>query len=402
MQENPASFSRLCSGIALGLAVAAFSANVSANEAEHSPYPVVKVNPADSALAAQITHGQYLVDLGDCIACHTADGGKPFAGGRAIDTPYGAIYTSNITPDPETGIGKWTFDQFDKAVRFGDSPHGYLFAAMPYPSYNLMSREQVRDMWEYLKRVPAVHREDTPVAMPAPFKWRFLQIGWRMLYFHPKGPYKPDPTKSADWNRGRFIVQGPEHCGACHTPHNFLGAPEMSHLLTGSTISGKWAPDVSADVTKPLPIADIVDVFTQKRGLSGGILGGDMGLAIGHSMQFMTPEDMRAVAVYLQSVNRPLPSGPMPVAATAGDAKLGETVYKEHCAACHDTGAGGAPKVGTSDFSPLAKMPLTDLYRNAYYGVSFMPAKGGCAKCTDQDLSSAIRYMLSASASKTP
>ncbi len=401
MYRIPAPLTRMFSGIALGLAAATLGMNaLAAGPEAASPYPEVTISPANPALAAQVKHGEYLVDLGDCLACHTASGGKAFSGGRAINTPYGAIYSTNITPDPETGIGKWTFAQFDKAVRYGDSPHGYLFAAMPYPSYNIMSPQQVRDMWEYLKRVPAVYRRNEPVGMPIPFRWRFLQAAWRLLFFKPAdGPYRPDPTKSALWNWGRFIVEGPEHCGACHTPHNFLGAPKQRYFLTGSTISGRWAPDVSGAVTSHLPVDEIMKVFSEKRGLSGGVLGGDMGLAIGHSMRFMTPQDMRAVAVYLQTVDSPIPSGPMPVAESPSDIGLGQKVYRAHCAACHETGVGGAPKVGTTDFAPLAKMPLEDLYRNVHYGVSIMPAKGGCAKCTDRELSSAIRYMIRPSAS---
>ncbi len=179
------------------------------------PYPVVQVPAASTTLAREIRQGEYLARLSDCMACHTDHDrtsikGKPFAGGLPMQTPFGVIYSRNITPDKGTGIGSWTFRQFDDAVRYGKSPQGYLFAAMPYPNYNLMSRAQVHAIWEYLKRVPAVHEENKPLGISAPFKWRWLQFGWRFLFYKPgEGEFKPDPNHSAAWNRGRFIVQGP-------------------------------------------------------------------------------------------------------------------------------------------------------------------------------------------------
>lgn len=363
-------------------------------------YPKANAPAASTKLKAEIAKGEYLVKLGDCMACHTDHGhghhGKPFAGGLPIKTPFGTIYSTNITPDKATGIGNWTFSQFNRAVRYGISPHGYLFAAMPYNYYNVLSRKQVREMWAYLKRIPAVNRKDTPVDMPPPFSWRWLQFGWRFAFFKPgEDTFKYNPKHSAQWNRGRFIVRGPEHCGACHTPHNFLGGAEQRHFLQGSSISGLWAPNITSLATGPHAIATIMKVFKDARGLAGGRLKGPMRDAIDHSMRFMKPSDMRAVAVYLQSVASERAAGPSPVPMRDVDLKLGEKTFKATCAECHTTGAGGAPIVGNAkDWKALKQVPLYVLYENVWHGVSIMPAKGGCKSCTSRAITSTIVYMI--------
>ncbi|MGH8271320.1 MAG: c-type cytochrome, partial [Gammaproteobacteria bacterium] len=356
---------------------------------------------ASTTLAREIRQGEYLARLSDCMACHTDHDrssikGKPFAGGLPMQTPFGIIYSRNITPDKETGIGAWTFQQFDDAVRYGKSPQGYLFAAMPYPNYNIMSTAQVHAIWEYLKRVPAVHEQNKPIDMPPPFKWRWLQFGWRFLFYKPgEGPLKPDPNHSAEWNRGRFIVMGPEHCGACHTPHNMLGGVEKRHLLQGSDISGMWAPNISALATAPHSAATIVRVFREAKGLGGGALQGPMLDAISNSMHFMTPADMRAVATYIQSASGEVASGPRPVSPSKVDLALGAKTYQADCASCHDAGIAGAPRIGVAgDWNALAKAPLYILYENVWHGLSIMPPKGGCSDCTSREITSAIAYIL--------
>ncbi len=363
-------------------------------------YPRVEAPGAGTTLKAEIAAGEYLVKLSDCLACHTNHGngrqGKLFAGGFPIKTPFGTIYSPNITPAKATGIGNWTFAQFEQAVRYGISPHGFLFAAMPYNYYNNMSRRQVRDMWEYLRRIPAVEQKNKALDMPPPFRWRWLQFSWRFAFFKPaEDTFKPNPKRSAEWNRGRFIVAGPEHCGACHTPHNLLGGSERRYFLQGSSISGTWAPNITSLAAAPSSIQTIMRVFAQARGLSGGQLRGSMLDAIDHSMKFMTPADMRAVAIYLQSVSSERAPGPRPVVMNEVNLALGEKTFKTRCAACHASGAGGAPVVGnTNDWRALSRMPLFVLYTNVWNGVSIMPAKGGCKDCSSRAITSAIVYML--------
>ncbi len=394
--------SRLICGLALvGLLGAGTSAAMAADmSSEAVAYPPVSVSGLAPAQAKEVKRGEYLARLSDCMACHTDHGngksGKPFAGGLPMKTPFGTIYSPNITPDKATGIGNWTFAQFDDAVRYGESPHGYLFAAMPYNYYDVMSKAQVRSLWAYFQRVPAVHQKDKPVDMPPPFRWRWLQFGWRFAFFKPdKDTFQYDPTHSAQWNRGRFIVQGPEHCGDCHTPHNFLGGPEKRYFLQGSSISGMWAPNISALATEPHSVKTITRVFREGKGLTGGDLKGPMLDAIANSMRYMTPQDMRAVAVYLRSVSSQIRPSVRPVPPADVDLALGQKTYETHCAACHASGVGGAPRVGVvADWEAPAKSPLFILLENVWHGLAIMPAKGGCSDCSRRAITSAIVYML--------
>ncbi len=382
-------------------------------------YPSVSVTGLSPVLAKEVRRGEYLVRLSDCATCHTVHGegksGKAFAGGYAMKTPFGTIYATNITPDKATGIGNWTFEQFDAAVRSGESPHGYLFAAMPYNYYDIMSREQVHAMWEYLRRVPPVHKKNRPLDMSAPFSWRWIQFGWRFAFFRPNNHrFQPDPNRSALWNRGKFIVQGPEHCGGCHTPHNLMGGSQRRFLLEGSDISGRWAPNITSYAVGPHSVETMMRVFRDAEGLSGGDLQGPMLEAVANSTRYMTREDMRAVTVYLDSVTSEIPSGARPVPDDDVDLALGEKTYRQHCAACHSTGVGGTPKVGdAARWAPLEKTPSFVLYENVWHGVSLMPPRGGCKDCSRKEISSAIAYMLqeskpghakvqSATASQTP
>ncbi len=363
-------------------------------------YPPVALSGASPAQVREIGRGEYLTKLSDCIACHTEHGagktGKPFAGGFSIKTPFGTIYSTNITPDRKTGIGAWTFRQFDNAVRYGKGSQGYLFAAMPYNYYEVMNKAQVHAIWEYLRHVPAVARSNKPLDMAPPFRWRWVQFGWRFMFVKPTaGTFKNDPNHSRVWNRGRFIVQGPEHCGACHTPHNLLGGAEKRFFLGGSSISGLWAPNIAGLATKPHAVETITRVFRKAKGLAGGDLGGPMLDAIANSMHYMTPADMRAVAIYIQSINSEVPPGPRPVSVAAVDLARGQKTYRRDCAACHTTGIGGAPRVGVaSDWRALGKVPLFVLFENVWHGVSIMPVKGGCGNCSRGDITSAIVYML--------
>src|SRR5580698_3248240 len=171
----------------------------------------------------EIERGRYLAIMSDCASCHTVPGGKPFAGGRAIETPFGNIVAPNITPDLETGIGAWSEQAFDDAVRKGVRPNrARLYPAMPYNAYAKMSRDDVRAIRAYLNSVDPVRNAVIANTLPFPFNIRATMRIWDALYFK-QGEFKPDPSKSAEWNRGAFLVDGPAHCGACHTPKTFLG-----------------------------------------------------------------------------------------------------------------------------------------------------------------------------------
>src|SRR5271165_3938756 len=197
---------------------------------------------------AQIERGRYLTVLSDCASCHTAPGSNaPFAGGRAIETPFGNIVAPNITPDPETGIGSWSNDAFDAAVRDGIRPTGsHLYPAMPYNAYRKMSRGDILAIRAYLNTVTPVRNAVVANTLPFPFNIRAAMLVWNALYFT-KGEYQADPHKSGEWNRGAFLVQGPGHCGACHTAKTLLGGDKADQYLKGAYLQGWSAPDITDD-----------------------------------------------------------------------------------------------------------------------------------------------------------
>src|SRR5689334_16234841 len=202
----------------------------------------------DAQKFSQIEMGRYLATVADCAACHTIpDGGKSYAGGRAIETPFGIIVSANITPDHETGIGAWSDEQFDTAVRKGIRPDGKrLYPAMPYPSYTKMSRDDVDAIRAYLQTLEPVRNAVESDKLPFPLDIRAGMRAWDKLYFT-EGEFKPDPQKSPEWNRGAYLVLGPGHCAACHTPKTTLGGDKTSESFRGSPVQGWFAPNITND-----------------------------------------------------------------------------------------------------------------------------------------------------------
>ena len=193
--------------------------------------------------------GEYLVRAGGCFSCHTAAGGQPLAGGRALATPFGTFYSPNITPDPETGIGRWTDAQFLRALREGVRPDGAnYFPVFPYPSFTEIIDNDALAIKVYLFSVPAVRQDNRPHDVVFPFSWRVLQTGWKLLFFTP-GPFQPDPERSAAYNRGAYLVTALAHCGECHTPRNFFGATRSDQRLSGTSDGpdGQLVPNITPD-----------------------------------------------------------------------------------------------------------------------------------------------------------
>ena len=199
--------------------------------------------------ASIVARGEYLAQAGDCVACHTAPGGKLFAGGHAMPTPFGTLYTSNVTPDPDTGIGKWTADQFYTMMHTGRSPDGgLLYPAMPFASYTKVTRADSDAIFAFMQSVPAVKQQNRPHDLKFPYNNRSLIIGWRTLFFT-EGEFKPDPTKSDDWNRGAYLVEGLGHCTMCHTAINALGGSSESAAFEGGLIPMQnwYAPSLTSN-----------------------------------------------------------------------------------------------------------------------------------------------------------
>jgi cbb3-type cytochrome c oxidase subunit III len=309
---------------------------------------------ASYALAAdnsfeQLQRGKYLVDAGDCVACHTAERGKRFAGGRPIETPFGVIYSPNITPDRETGIGGWSDDDFYRAMHSGIGPDGKrLYPAFPYPYFTKLTRDDVRDMRAYLKTLPAVHNRRPDPELTWPLENRVFLRGWDWLFFD-EGTYRADPNKSAEWNRGAYLVHGAGHCGACHTPKNALGGDKADQSLQGGQIQNWFAPKLADDQRNGLgswSIQDIVEYLKTGRNSHSGAAG-LMAEVVANSTSKLTDDDLRAVAVYIKDVTGKPASGSS--APEQAQMQAGKAIFADSCAACHQADGKGIPRM----FPPL-------------------------------------------------
>src|SRR5215475_3015003 len=285
----------------------------------------------------QIERGRYLAVLSDCASCHTVPGSnQPFAGGRSIETPFGNIVAPNITPDAETGIGSWSDEQFDAAVRKGIARNGaHLYPAMPYNAYTKMSRDDVLAIRAYLNTLVPVRNAVEANTLPFPFNIRAAMRVWNALYFK-QGDYQPNPHQSAEWNRGAFLVGGPGHCGACHTPKTALGGDKTGQYLEGAYLQGWSAPAITNDSLLGLGAWSKDDVVAYLKSGHNRITAatGPMGEVVTLSTAFMTDSDLNAIATYLKS----LPGkADAPPAVSANDPAMtaGAAIYRDQCSACH-------------------------------------------------------------------
>jgi len=301
----------------------------------------------DGQAFEQIQKGHYLANAADCFACHTQrEGGKPFAGGRPIETPFGNITSPNITPDNETGIGAWTDNQFVRAVREGRGRDGSrLYPAMPYTSYTKMSRDDVLAIRAYLKTIQPVHRAVQSNTLPFPFNIRAVMRVWDALYFTP-GEFKPDPKKSAVWNRGAFLVEGPGHCSACHTPKSFLGGDDTDAWLGGGKLQGWFAPDITGGMRQGLGSWTVSDIATYLKTGHNGITAatGPMAEEVLDSTSKLNDSDRMAMATYLRSLpSHSDQSAPKPAEQPVMVA--GQAIYRDECSACHGLEGKGTPQL---------------------------------------------------------
>lgn len=297
---------------------------------------------AHGADESQVARGRYLTRLGDCQACHTQAGHEPFSGGRAIETPFGVIYTPNITPDPATGIGAWSADDFYKAMHEGIGKNGeYLYPAFPFPSYTRLGRADVDAIRAYLRTVEPVRRHNRPDNLRWPYSWRSVMRIWRHLYFEP-GAYEPDPNRSDAWNRGAYLIKGLAHCGACHTTRNRWGAKKQKLALAGSNlpIDGWLAPNITPSPHGGIgdwPAGALKRFLTTGRSERGDALG-PMRDVVQSSLQYIRPDDLDAMLVYLRSVpplDTARPARVRPASAESKQPLPGELLYHKHCSGCH-------------------------------------------------------------------
>lgn len=316
--------------------------------------------------ADPVERGRYVAQLGDCIACHTAEQGATMAGGRELATPFGKVYSTNITPDRDTGIGKYSFEQFDRAMRKGVAADGHnLYPAMPYPSYARMSEEDMRALYAYLMAgLAPVQQANKPSAMRWPFSMRWGLSLWNWAFLD-AAPFKPDPRKDAVWNRGAYLVQGLGHCGSCHTPRGIAfqekamseAGADGSYYLAGETVE-HWR----ALSLRELWTVDDTTLFLKTGQNRFGSASGNMAEVIHHSTQHVEDQDLVAIATYLKSLPRgehdlPAPAVPAVVTAAQVPDKLftsrGGLAYVQFCSDCHRQNGAGVSKI----FPPLAQNP---------------------------------------------
>lgn len=311
--------------------------------------------PASAAAlpADPLERGRALVTLGDCRACHTARAGGDYAGGRAIETPFGVFYSPNITADVETGIGSWTADDFWQALHNGRDKDGRpLYPTFPYTNYTKVSRADADAMFAYLRSLPPLRQANREHELNFPFNYRVLLHGWRLLFFRP-GIYEADPAQSAEWNRGAYLVQGLGHCSACHEARNALGAIRSKDNPSGGLVLNWYAPSLSAPAEAGVQAwseAEITALLQTGKAAHGTTLG-PMAEVVYESLQHADAAELRAMAVYLKS----LPAAEVPAdgrreprtsaspAAAAQQQRRGGEVYAEHCASCHGEAGEGVP-----------------------------------------------------------
>lgn len=314
-------------------------------------------------------HGAYLARAGDCVACHTAPGGKPFAGGLALQSPFGVIHSTNITPDKTHGIGDYSFEEFSRVMRDGVASDGrHLYPAMPYTSYAKTSDQDLRDLYAYfMQDVAAVAEANKPNGLSWPFSMRWTLAAWNMV-FHDDRPFKPVDGKDAEWNRGAYLVEGLGHCGTCHTPRGFayqekgLDAGDDAYLA-GTVLNGSSPINLRGDKGAGLggwSVDDIVASLKAGRNVHSSV-SGPMTEVVGNSTQYLNDGDLRAIAVYLKSLpggagSRNLGSddGAVQKILAGDDSKPGARTFMDSCTACHRTDGKGYERV----FPALAGNPM--------------------------------------------
>ncbi|WP_425469803.1 c-type cytochrome [Paraburkholderia unamae] len=339
-------------------------ANVARATLACAAFMAFSAHAAEQSNAALVAHGEYLARAGDCIACHTTQGGKPFAGGLKFDTPIGAIYSTNITPDTNTGIGKWSYDDFARAVRQGVRPNGEtLYPAMPYPSYARLSDDDMKALYAYFMHgVGPVQAQNRSVDIPWPLSMRWPLGAWRVLFAPKVQAFDGSHYNDAIVARGAYLVQGLGHCGACHTPRArtmqelALTDLEGDDFLAGGGAIDGWVPSSLRGNPRTglgnWSEDDIVQFLKSGRNLHTAAFGG-MTDVVQHSMQHMNDADLLAIARYLKTLPSSDPKETAyaydPAAAHKlqnGDASArGAAVYRDNCMACHRSDGRGYTRV---------------------------------------------------------
>lgn len=347
--------------------------------------PIPETPVALASTPAQVDRGRYLALAGNCAGCHTVRGGAAYAGGLAIDTPFGTIYTSNLTPDDANGIGSWSSAHFWRAMHHGRSKDGrLLYPAFPYPNFTKVTREDSDAIYAYLRSVPPAATPNVPHHLRFPYNTQAALVVWRALSFTP-GTFVADPAKPAEWNRGAYLVDGLGHCIACHGTRNVLGATEEKRGMSGGLIPVEnwYAPSLTSTREAGVadwPTADVVALLKNGTSPRGSVIG-PMAEVVYQSTQHLTDADLAAMAAYLKQ----LPAGdavPEPPAAPgrrdAGVMARGGKIFDQRCAYCHgDVGQGAVdaypPLAGNRAVNMAQPTNLIQMVRHG----GFLPATAG-------------------------
>ncbi|HYA65054.1 MAG TPA: cytochrome c [Burkholderiaceae bacterium] len=298
-----------------------------------------------------VKRGRELAAIGNCNDCHTVPGGKNFAGGLAVPTPFGTVFSSNISPDAESGIGHWSEDAFRRAMRFGLDREGrHLYPTFPYDHFTNVSYEDDRALYAYLMTREPVHAPSRGNQLSFPFNQRALIAGWKLLFLH-RNTYQPDPTKSAEWNRGAYLVEGLAHCGACHTPRNALGAERVSASFAGGNVGNWRAYALNAQSPSPVPwdkealYAYLRSGFHPDHGTARGPMA-----EVASNLSSVSASEVHAIATYMADISGPptpdrqrqgaaaLAQAQSGAAAVSQADSQGATIYAAACASCHESG----------------------------------------------------------------
>lgn len=374
--------------------------------------------------AAVVARGARLAAIGNCATCHTREGGKPLAGGVALSTPFGIIYSTNITPDVDTGIGRWTRDDFLRAMHEGIDRSGrHLYPAFPYDHFTRVTDADVAALYAFVMTRDPEHADVPPNRLKFPANYRPLIAAWNSMYFKP-GVYQPDPARGPEWNRGAYLVEGLGHCGACHTPRNAAAAEEKRSDLGGGEAEGWYATSLREDSPAPVPwtVDQLFDYLRTGHERQHGIAAGPMA-PVDHDLARAAPEDVRAIAVYVASRMRSRDAeghsrqdGVRPTAADGESAAMGSAaaeggaVFAGACASCHVEGAATAAaapvalglttSMNAPDPRNVVHVTLEGLWPEPGERGAIMP--GFASVLTDRQLAALLVYLRARFTDKPP
>jgi mono/diheme cytochrome c family protein len=362
--------------IALALLALAFAALVALGE--HDDDAFAHRAPPSRTDATLRARGAYLARVGNCAGCHSPRGGAPYAGGLGIATPFGTVYASNLTPDDATGLGRWSADDFWRALHLGRSRDGHLLTpAFPYPNFSAVTRDDSDALYAFLRTLPAVHQPTPASTLRWPYRTQLALAVWRALYFRPR-VFTPDPARPLAWNRGAYLVQGLGHCSACHAPRNWLGATAGDRTLPGGLIPVQnWSAPALAWPAGAAAADELQALLRDGQSAHRSVLG-PMAEVVFESTQYLQPTDLAAIATYLQTLPRPAATHAEVRAAAPDLLSQGQAVYRKACADCHGThgeGAAGAYPPLAGNATVLAVRPINLLRVIAEGG--FAPVTAG-------------------------